>query len=263
MRPPQCEPVGPSSRDTDVTAGTLDSRGNAVARVVFTGLPPRYDRLAFLLSFGQDRRWRRAVVDRVVAVAPRRVLDVATGPAGVALAIADRTPASIVGVDLNVPMLAQGQANVHAAERDAQVRLLAARAEQLPFDDASFDAVSFAYLLRYVDDPAATVAEMTRVLQPGGTLAGLDFFVPPRAVWRLAWRFYTAIVLPALGLLTGGRAWWKVGRFLGPNIREHYQRHPLEQQVRDWERAGLVDVGYRVMSVGGGVIMWGSKAATQ
>jgi demethylmenaquinone methyltransferase/2-methoxy-6-polyprenyl-1,4-benzoquinol methylase len=244
-----------------VMAGTLDSQGNAVARVVFTGLPPRYDRLAYLLSFGQDRRWRRATVDHVVAAVPGRVLDVATGPAGVALAIARHSPASIVGVDLSLPMLAQGLRNVREAERDAQVRLLAARAEQLPFDDASFDAVSFAYLLRYVDDPGATVAEMARVLRPGGTLTGLDFYVPPNALWRVAWRFYTAVVLPTLGLLTGGRAWWKVGRFLGPNIREHYRRHPLERLVRDWEQAGFVDVGYRVMSVGGGLVMWGRKAA--
>jgi len=258
----RCEPSQSDGRDTKVTAGTLDSRGNAVARVVFTGLPPRYDRLAYLLSFGQDRRWRRATVDEIVAAAPRSVLDVATGPAGVALATARRTPASIVGVDLNLPMLAQGMRNVRDAERDGQVRLLAARAEQLPFEDSSFDAVSFAYLLRYVDDPAATVAEMARVLQPGGTLAGLDFYVPPNAVWRAAWRLYTAIVLPTLGLLTGGRAWWKVGRFLGPNIRDHYRRHPLEQHVRDWERAGLVDVSCRIMSVGGGLVMWGRKADT-
>jgi len=243
-----------------VTASTVESRGNAVARTVFAGLPPRYDRLAYLLSFGQDRRWRRCVVDHVVAAGPRRVLDVATGPAGVALAIAGRIPASVLGVDLNVPMLLQGQANVRRAQRDAQVRLLAARAEQLPFDDASFEAVSFAYLLRYVDDPAATVAEMVRVLRPGGTLAGLDFYVPPRALWRWAWRLYTAVVLPTLGLLTGGRSWWKVGRFLGPDIRAHYRRHPLEEQMRDWERAGLVDVGCRVMSVGGGLVMWGRKA---
>ena len=251
--------AGEAVVNTDMTAGTLDNR-NAVARVVFTGLPARYDRLAYLLSFGQDRRWRRAVVDHVVAAAPRHVLDVATGPAGVALAVAGRTPAAVVGVDLNLPMLAKGQANVRRAGRAAQVQLAAARAEQLPFESRSFDAVSFAYLLRYVDDPATTVAEMARVLQPGGTLTGLDFYVPPNVVWRAAWRLYTAVVLPVLGLLTGGRAWWKVGRFLGPDIRAHYRRHPIDEQMRDWERAGLVDVGVQAMSLGGGVVMWGRKA---
>lgn len=230
-----------------------------MAKAVFVGLPARYDRLAYLLSFGQDRRWRRAVVDRAVAVSPRRVLDVATGPAGVALAIAARVPADIVGVDLTLPMLERGRDNVRRADLDRQVRLLAARAEQLPFADRSFDAISFAYLLRYVDDPVSTVAEMVRVLRPGGVLTGMDFAVPPNPFWRVAWRFYTALVLPTLGLLTGGPAWWRVGRFLGPDIRSHYQRHPLDRQLLDWQRVGLVDVGCRQLSLGGGVVMWGRK----
>ncbi|HEV2452417.1 MAG TPA: class I SAM-dependent methyltransferase, partial [Streptosporangiaceae bacterium] len=87
-------------------------RGDDVARTVFDGLPARYDRLAYLLSFGQDRRWRGAVVDRVAAAGPQRVLDVATGPAGVALALAARTGAHVAGVDLNEPMLRAGAANV-------------------------------------------------------------------------------------------------------------------------------------------------------
>ena len=83
-------------------------RGEPVARSVFTGLPDRYDRLAYLLSFGQDRRWRRAVVSHTAARSPGLALDVATGPAGIALAVADRTGASVVGVDLNEPMLRAG-----------------------------------------------------------------------------------------------------------------------------------------------------------
>jgi len=74
-------------------------RGEPVARAVFAGLPARYDRLAYLLSLGQDRRWRRAVVARTAAGPPRLVLDVATGPAGIALAVAAATGADVVGVD--------------------------------------------------------------------------------------------------------------------------------------------------------------------
>jgi len=154
-------------------ARTTGSRGTAVAREVFTGLPPRYDRLAWLLSFGQDRRWRRAVVDRIAGGQPRRVLDVATGPAGVALAVARRTGATVVGVDLNEPMLRRGRRNVEAAGRTGEVVLVAGRAEQLPFPDESFDAVCFSYLLRYVDEPAEAITEMTRCLRPGGTMASL------------------------------------------------------------------------------------------
>ncbi len=235
-------------------------RSNETAREVFAGLPARYDRLAMVLSFGQDRRWRHAVVGALAGTRRGgRVLDVATGPAGVALAVAERTGCRVVGVDLNEPMLREGVRNVRRVGRGDDVALLAGRAEQLPFHDESFDAVSFSYLLRYVDDPAATLTEMARCLRPGGVMSGLEFFVPPALAWRILWRLYTAVVLPPLGWLLGGRAWWKVGRFLGPSITGHYRAHSLEWHVRAWERAGLRDVGWRVMSVGGGLVMWGTK----
>ena len=238
---------------------TTGSVGNRVAREVFAGLPPRYDRLAWLLSFGQDRRWRRSVVDRVAADQPRRVLDVATGPAGVAIAVASRTGATVVGVDLNEPMLRRGRRNVLAAGRSGEVGLVAGRAEQLPFPDECFDAICFSYLLRYVDDPAATIAEMARCLRPGGTMASLEFFVPPAAGWRAAWRVYVSAVLPLAGWVTGGSAWWRVGRFLSESIPAHYRRYPLDWHVRAWEQSGLGDVGWQVMSLGGGLVMWGTK----
>jgi demethylmenaquinone methyltransferase/2-methoxy-6-polyprenyl-1,4-benzoquinol methylase len=235
-------------------------RGEPVARAVFADLPARYDRLAYLLSFGQDRRWRRAVVGHTAAGAPRRVLDVATGPAGIALATARQTGADVVGVDLNEPMLRAGVAATQRPGRAGRVRLAAARADDLPFADSTFDAVTFSYLLRYVNDPAATVAEMARCLRPGGTLASLEFYVPPQAGWRLAWWLYTRLALPPLGGLTGGGAWYRVGRFLGPSISVHYRRMPLAAHVAAWQAAGLTDVGVSLMSLGGGLVMWGRKA---
>lgn len=250
-------PVRPVTSVRDRPAG-----GNEVARTVFAGLPARYDRLAWLLSFGQDRRWRRAVVDRVCSARPAGpILDVATGPAGVALAVARGTGCPVVGVDLNEPMLRQGARNVRRAGRAHDIRLVVGRAEQLPFGDASFDAVTFSYLLRYVDDPAATLAEMARCVRPGGTMSGLEFYVPPAIGWRALWRLYTAVALPILGGLLGGRAWWGVGRFLGPSISGHYRRYPLEWHLAAWQAAGLRDVGWRAMSVGGGLVMWGTKPA--
>src|SRR5213592_313616 len=97
------------------------SAANATARRIFAGLPARYDRLAWLLSFGQDRRWRSSVVAAVAAASPARVLDVATGPAGVALAVADRTSADVVGVDLDEAMLRRGVDNVRRAGGDRRV----------------------------------------------------------------------------------------------------------------------------------------------
>ena len=238
----------------------LGSAENAFASELFAHLPPRYDSLAELLSFGQNRRWRRELVSRLAAERPQRILDVATGTAGVAIALARATDANVVGIDLSEPMLKRGRQRVAEAGLSPRIELQPGRAEALSFANSEFDALSFTYLLRYVADPAATLRELARVLRPGGTVASLDFFVPPNPAWRLAWRFYTRGLLPLTGVALGGEAWWRVGRFLGPNIEQHYARWPLARVVAAWEEAGLVDVRYRLMSLGGGVVMWGSKA---
>jgi demethylmenaquinone methyltransferase/2-methoxy-6-polyprenyl-1,4-benzoquinol methylase len=233
---------------------------NTFARALFAALPPRYDRLANILSLGQDRRWRHEMIDQIAIAHPTTVLDVATGPAGVALELADRTDANIVGIDLSPDMLAQGRRHVAAAGRDGRIGLVLGQAEHLPFPDASFDAVTFTYLLRYVADPAATIVELARVVKAGGSMASLEFAVPPRRFWRGWWWLYTRLVLPLAGAALGGRAWFAVGRFLGPNITSHYRRFPVSTTIAMWEAAGLTDVGWRRMSLGGGLVMWGRQA---
>ena len=233
---------------------------NAFAIELFSGLPERYDALAEVLSFGQNGRWRRELVARLAAHRPRTLLDVATGTGGVAIALAIETDARITGVDISDAMLERGRERVMRSALSGRIALEPARAEALPYPSDSFDAVSFTYLLRYVADPAATLAELARVIRPGGQMASLDFYVPPRIAWRAAWRAYTRSLLPAAGLLLGGRAWWNVGRFLGPNIESHYARWPLARIVDAWKKAGMNEVGYRVMSLGGGIVMWGTKS---
>jgi demethylmenaquinone methyltransferase / 2-methoxy-6-polyprenyl-1,4-benzoquinol methylase len=233
---------------------------NRFAQRLFTPLPDRYDRLAEVLSMGQNARWRRAMVDHIVPDHPARVLDVATGPAGVAIQLAERTDADVVGVDLTLDMLRQGQRNVAGRAVAGRIRLVAGRAEQLPFADATFDALTFTYLLRYVDDPQATLDELARMVRPGGAVASLEFLLPPSRFWRFWWWGYTRLLLPVGGWLTGGRAWFDVGRFLGPNISAHYRRYPVEWTAGAWERAGFVEVGVRRMSLGGGLVMWGRRA---
>lgn len=232
---------------------------NSFAQHLFAPLPQRYDRLAELLSFGQNGRWRRAMISRIEPAPGQSVLDVASGTAGVALGLA-RAGASVVGVDLTEQMLRQGQRNVADAAMGDRIRLVAGRAEQLPFDDAAFDALTFTYLFRYVLDPEATLRELARVVKPGGRVASLEFMLPPSRFWRSWWWLYTRLVLPAGGLLTGGREWFAVGRFLGPSISGHYRRYPLPWTVEAWRRAGFTDVGARVMSLGGGLVMWGTRA---
>ena len=233
---------------------------NRFAQRLFSDLPGRYDRLAEWLSFGQNGRWRTAMVDHIVPASPRRVLDVASGTAGVALQLADRTSAHVVGVDLTANMLRTGQANVSQAHQTRRVQLVNGRAETLPFPDASFDALTFTYLFRYVDDPQATLGELARVVRPGGAVASLEFMVPPSAFWRGWWWGYTRLVLPVAGLVTGGPEWYRVGRFLGPSISRLYRDYPVAWTVDAWRKAGFDDVGTRAMSLGGGLVMWGRRA---
>ncbi len=232
---------------------------NEFAQELFDGLPRRYDALAEVLSFGQNGRWRNEMVRHVEDGRPSSILDVATGTAGVALELVGRTPARVTGLDLTHPMLRRGQERVERAGATDRVQLVVGQAERLPFPDATFDALTFTYLLRYVADPAATLRELARVVKPGGSIASLEFAVPGNPFWRAWWWVYTRLVLPVAGYVTGGREWYDVGRFLGPNISAHYRRYPVSWTVQAWQEAGLADVTARSMSLGGGLVMWARK----
>jgi len=227
------------------------SERRAHARELFAPLGPNYDRVGATLSFGQDPRWRRTMVSRV----PRdggTVLDVATGTGLVAkrlLAQGHR----VTGLDQSPDMLA-----VARQRFGDRVELVEASATDIPFPDASFDHLTFTYLLRYVDDPGATLAELARVVRPGGTIASLEFCVP-RGVWRPLWDLYVGVGLPAAGRVIS-RGWYDVGRFLGPSIRGFYEQWPLERQLELWQEAGIADVRARRLSLGGGVVIWGIRA---
>jgi demethylmenaquinone methyltransferase/2-methoxy-6-polyprenyl-1,4-benzoquinol methylase len=247
---------------------------------LFRGLPRRYDQLSAALSFWQDPRWRCALVDAIAPLAGERILDVATGTGMVAAELLERADCTVVGLDQSAEMLAGARARFAAAssgerpparpdgERPsarpdgARVELIEGQAERLPFADGTFDALTFTYLLRYVEDPAATMRELARVLRPGGRIASLEFGVPPRAVPRLAWRFYTAFGLPVLGRLFS-RDWAAVGRFLGPSIAGFYARHPLPAIVGYWHDAGLRDIHVRRMSLGGGIVMSATRSGAR
>jgi demethylmenaquinone methyltransferase/2-methoxy-6-polyprenyl-1,4-benzoquinol methylase len=235
-----------------------DSDLKREALELFRGLPARYDQLSALLSLGQDPRWRRALVQAVAPAAGERVLDVATGTGLVAAELA-RSGCSVVGVDQSPEMLAAARRRFARAAGE-RVELIEGEAEELPFASASFDALTFTYLLRYVDDPAATMRELARVVRPGGRVASLEFGVPPTAAGRAAWRIYTAVGLPLLGRIAS-RDWARVGRFLGPSIAGFYRRHPLERIVGYWRDAGMGTVEVRRMSLGGGIVMSAIKSA--
>jgi demethylmenaquinone methyltransferase / 2-methoxy-6-polyprenyl-1,4-benzoquinol methylase len=231
---------------------------NRAARELFAPLAPTYDRYARLLSFGQDPRWREFLVSRIEARPGDTVLDVATGTAAVALELTRRYGCRVVGVDQSREMLAEGRRRVEAVGLEERIDLVEAQAERLPFEAASFDALTFTYLLRYVDDPAATLGELARVVRPGGRIAMLEFFLPRVAPARLAWEGYVRAGLPLLGgLISPG--WREVGGFLSASIRDFYARWPLDRQLQAWRAAGIANVKARPLSLGGGIVLWGNR----
>jgi demethylmenaquinone methyltransferase/2-methoxy-6-polyprenyl-1,4-benzoquinol methylase len=226
---------------------------------LFSGLQRHYDLIAALLSFGQDPRWRRTMVAAVRAKPTDRVLDVATGTGMVAVALVRRYGCRVVALDQSEEMLTGARAKLASDPGLARrIELVRGEAERLPFDDASFDCLTFTYLLRYVDDPAATLRELARVVRPGGTVASLEFAVPGHAMTHALWMVYTRIGLPALGRLVS-REWYEVGRFLGPSISGFYRRYPLERLETLWREAGIAEVELRSMSLGGGIVITGKR----
>jgi demethylmenaquinone methyltransferase/2-methoxy-6-polyprenyl-1,4-benzoquinol methylase len=219
------------------------------ARELFAPLGPTYDRVGAALSMGQDPRWRRFLVSRL----PRggRVLDVATGTGLVAAELL-RRGYRVTGVDQSEEMLA-----VARRRFGDRVELIHASAEALPLESGSFDHLTFTYLLRYVADPAATLAELTRVVRPGGHVASLEFGVPTGAA-RPLWELYVRAGLPLAGRVLG-RGWPAVGDFLGGSIRDFWSRCPLARQLDWWRAAGLCEVEAWRLSLGGGVVIRGRK----
>ncbi len=224
----------------------------AHARALFAPLAPTYERVGALLSFGQDPRWRRFLVARVPAGREETVLDVATGTGAVARELVRAHGCRVVGLDQSPEMLAE------ARRRAAGIEYVEGSAERLPFADASFDHLTFTYLLRYVDDPGATLRELARVVRPGGTVAMLEFGVP-RGLWRRLWNLHVRIGLPLAGrLLSPG--WHRVGRFLGDSIRDFHARYPEPALLALWREAGLEDAQARRLSLGGGLVVWGRRS---
>jgi len=226
------------------------SARTAHARTLFAPLGATYDRVGAALSLGQDPLWRRFLVSRLPPTGGH-VLDVATGTGLVARELR-RHGFSVTGLDQSHGMLEVAQRRL-----GPEVELIESSAEELPFPDGSFDHLTFTYLLRYVDDPGAVLAELARVVGRGGVIASLEFGVP-RGVVRPLWDAYVGAGLPLAGRLISP-GWHEVGRFLGGSIRGFWERYPLDRQLVWWRDAGLRGVEVRRLGLGGAVVVWGTR----
>ena len=231
---------------------------NRFARRLFAGIAPQYERMGSILSLGQDARWRRFLVSKTNAVPGSTVLDVAAGTQLVSRELAARKNVRVVALDQSEPMLRAGREPNRLAGLDERIAPVVAGAERLPFDDDAFDAVTFTYLLRYVEDPAGTVRELARVLRPGGSIAMLEFSVPSSPLARAGWGAHTRLVMPVLGAVVSP-AWARTASFLGPNVSRFVAAHPLAEWVRWFQEAGVRHVRTRTFLAGTAVVLWGVK----
>jgi demethylmenaquinone methyltransferase / 2-methoxy-6-polyprenyl-1,4-benzoquinol methylase len=228
------------------------------ARGLFAGIAGDYDHWAQTLSFGQDSRWHDELVAWLRLPDDALVADVATGTGAIAIALARWHGCRVIGIDQSAEMLATGADRVRDAGLASRIELREGEAERLPLEDESVDALVHSYLLRYVDDPAAVLAELARPIRPGGTMASLEFGVPD-SDWYPWWWAWTRIGLPAGGLIAGD-GWYETGRFLGPSIERFWREWPMQRLCQAWVDAGMESVRVRRLSVGGGVIMKATKS---
>lgn len=186
------------------------------------------------------------------------VIDVATGTGAVAIEMAERWDCSVTGIDQSIHMLAQGRRAVDGAGLAERVTMFHGEAERLPFPDASFDAATFTYLLRYVDDPAATLREIARVVRTGGVIGSLEFGVPPSLLPRIGWRVMTGAALPAAGRVMSP-GWGRAMSFLRSSIPDFWKAHPLGEVVDMYRAAGIEELRVKRLTFGAGIVIWGER----
>ena len=241
-----------------VESQPADPVKRTLAQDLFDGVAPSYDTWAQVLTFFQYLRWRRFLVSRMALRPGNLVLDVCTGTAGVAMEIADHHDGRIVGLDVSHLMLEAGLRAVEKQSLDGRVQLIQGRAEHLPFPDETFDTVVFTYLLRYVQDPDATIRELSRVLKPGGKLLSLEFGIPKTLWVRALWEIYNRVVMPVMTIPVS-RGWHRMGCFLGPSISGFCQRYPVDRIAAIWRDNGIPLVETRPLLKGAAIVMWGTK----
>ncbi len=227
---------------------------------MFGRLPAHYDELGALLSFGQDPRWRRAAVAAVRAAPEDRVLDVACGTGLVSRALIRRWGCRVVGLDQSAAMLepgprrsppTPGSAAAWSWSRGRPSTFPSPTPSSTTSPSPTCCATSTTRRRRCASWPASS--------SPAGRVSSLEFCLP-RGVWLPPWRLYTRVGLPLLGRLDSS-GWYAAGRFLGPSIEGFYREWPLRRQAEAWRAAGIGDVRVRRMSLGGGVVIWGTVGA--
>ena len=178
----------------------VGSKKQQVAEM-FDNISERYDLLNHLLSLSIDKGWRKKVVKMASEVEPKLILDVATGTADLAIALAKTHPEKITGIDISAGMLSVGREKVAKKNMSSLISLEQADSEDLPFADNTFDAITVAFGVRNFENLEKGLAEMLRVLKPGGRLLVLEFSQPQSFPFKQIYNFYFKYMLPTIGKL--------------------------------------------------------------
>jgi demethylmenaquinone methyltransferase/2-methoxy-6-polyprenyl-1,4-benzoquinol methylase len=212
---------------------------------MFDQIAGSYDFLNHLLSLNIDRGWRRKAIRYLGAGHPKRILDVATGTADMAIGAMNIRPDSVVGIDASPGMLEVGRRKLSQKGLGGVITLMQASAEDLPFADASFDAAMVAFGVRNFTDPAKGLGEICRVLVPGGRLAILEFSLPRRQ-WILSlYRFYFHRLVPAIG------KWFSKDLSAYRYLPDSVEAFPKgDAFVEMLERSGFTYSAYKPLSFG-------------
>jgi demethylmenaquinone methyltransferase / 2-methoxy-6-polyprenyl-1,4-benzoquinol methylase len=224
---------------------------------MFGEIAPRYDFLNHLLSFGVDWYWRWQTVRRVPLAGNAPLLDLCSGTGDLALAYAKRMPegVQIVGADFCHEMLAIGRQKGQRAGYNGRVTFVEADAQRLPFSDGQFQIVCVAFGLRNVTDTDRGLREMTRVCQPGGRVAVLEFSMPRRQPVRGMYRWFFRRVLPKVGQAVSHSS-TNAYNYLPESVVEFPDGEALAARMRT---AGLRDVRFWPLTCGIATLYVGTK----
>lgn len=227
-----------------------DKRGRArYVRGLFDNIASRYDLANAVITLGQIKRWRKRLVDEVDLSDSPLVLDLATGTADLALAMARRTPgARIVGVDLSLEMVRRGREKARQAGMSDRISFVLADVTALPFRNAVADCVVNAFLLRHIPSLPDAFVEFGRVLRPGGVVASLELTQPTLPVYRQVFGFLFQNLIPLLGGVVSGD--YQAFRYLPRSLRPYPGHEEVARIMRD---AGYESVRWR--------LMWGGAVA--
>ncbi|MEA1878095.1 MAG: bifunctional demethylmenaquinone methyltransferase/2-methoxy-6-polyprenyl-1,4-benzoquinol methylase UbiE [Bacteroidota bacterium] len=224
--------------------GTGGSKKQEVKQM-FDNIAPTYDFLNHALSLNIDKVWRRKAIRSLKSIEPKRILDIATGTGDLAIAALKLHPDLVIGVDISEGMIGVGQEKIIARGLQDVIKLQTADSENLPFEGGEFDAITVAFGVRNFEDPMKGLAEMCRVLKPGGRLVVLEFMMPRYFPFKQLYQFYFRRILPLLGKIISKD--FSAYQYLPDSVQKFPQGESFIRMLKD---AGFKKTSFKSLSFG-------------